>query len=303
MHTKKFQGFFYLLLALLFLVPKSEAVDIEFGKGEFSMEMAVLGFSGKLTTDITTITLNETHRNVFTDRIFINFDITYFRSDTVRKMLDLYNRYADTACSFCNMCPFPPCRGCSEMCNQFPIGKYEVVGFDINFGAGYDVWKQYNNYLGVGLIIGATFPWIKGERAIDYSLDFMNLMRDTETEVMTYKFGPQVRGAFEVIPGLFVHGDAAVAFQKAWVENDSFFIDASVEGSFFTFNLGVDYMPFVKRQDAWSKFYITAGFRYKRWLVKDVKIGNVSIRRLILIPVSDLKMETTIAYFGAGYEF
>ena len=295
--------FSIVFLSVFLLLTGSKAVDIQFGKGDFSMKMAVLGFSGKLTTDITTITLNETHRNLFGSRFFYNFDITYFQSNKERKMLDLYNRYADTACSFCDMCPFPPCSGCSEVCSQCPIGKYEVVGFDINIGAGYDVWKYNNNYIGIGLIAGATFPWIKGKRAIDYTQDFMNLMRDTDTDVMTYKLGPQIRGAVEILSGLFIHGDAAVAYQKAWVKNDSFFIDASAEGSYFSVNVAADYMPFATKKNLFSKFYITAGLRYKKWLVKDVKIENISIRRLIMVPVSDLKMETTIGYVGAGYEF
>jgi len=292
----------FILMSTLF-ISQSKAVDIQFGKGDFSMEMAVLGFSGKMTTDVTTITLNESHRNIFGSNFFINFDITYFESDKEKKMLDLYNRYADEACQFCNLCPFPPCSGCAEFCDQCPFGKYEVVGFDMNFGLGYDVLKQGKNYLGIGIILGATFPWIKGERAVEYSKDFMDLMRDTKTEVMTYKIGPQIRGAFEIIPGLSIHGDAAIAFQKAWVKNDSFFIDASAEGSFFTFNIGADYSPFYMKKSFLSNFYLTAGLRYKKWLVKDVEIENISIRNLIMVPVSDLKMETTVGYIGAGYEF
>ncbi len=299
----RIRAFILLIFFMLFLVPKSEAVDIQFGKGDFSMEMAVLGFSGKMSTGVTTITLNETHRNIWGSNFFFNFDITYFQSDTERRMLDLYNRYADAACSMCSLCPFPPCSGCATFCDQCPIGKYEVVGFDMNFGLGYDVWKQNNNYIGVGIIVGATFPWIKGERAIEYSQDFMDLMRDTNTDVMTYKLGPQIRGAVEILPGLVIHGDAAIAFQKAWVKNDSFYIDTSAEGSFFTFNIAADYAPFATKKNFWSNFYLTAGFRYKKWLVKDVKIENISVRQLIMVPVSDLKMETTIGYIGAGYEF
>ncbi len=291
------------LFPILLLFSVAKALDIEFGKGNFSMEMAVLGFSGKMSTGVTTITLNETHKNLFSSRFFYNFDITYFRSDTERKMLNLYNRYADTACSMCDYCPFPPCEYCKEFCSQCPIGKYEVVGFDINIGVGYDLWKKGKNYIGAGIILGATFPWIKGERAIDYSQDFMNLMRDTKTDVMTYKLGPQLRGAIEVIPGLIIHGDTAFAIQKAWVKNDSFFIDTSAEGTFFTINVGADYTPFYWRKDFLSNFYLTAGFRYKRWLVKDVKIENMSVRRLIMVPVSDLKMETSFGYIGAGYMF
>ncbi len=294
--------FFLIIAGLLFLSP-AKALDIQFGKGDFSMEMAVLGFSGKVSTGVTTITLNETHRNIWGSKFFFNFDITYFQSDTERKMLDLYNRYADTACSLCDLCPFPPCSGCAEFCGQCPIGKYEVVGFDINFGLGYDVWKKGNNYLGLGVIVGATFPWIKGKRAIDYSKDFMDLMRDTNTDVMTYKLGPQLRGAVEIFPGLVIHGDTAVAFQKAWVKNDSFYIDTSAEGSFFTINVAADYSPFIQKNNVLSKFYITAGIRYKKWLVKDVKIENISVRELIMVPVSDLKMETTTGYIGAGYAF
>ncbi len=292
-------------IPVLAVITPAKAVDIEFGKGDFSMEMAVLGFSGKVNTDITTITLNETHRNIFDSRFFFNFDLTYFQSDTEKKMLDLYNRFADDACSMCDLCPFPPCSYCADFCSQCPFGKYEVVGFDINFGLGYDLWQSENkkSYLGAGVILGATFPWIKGKRAVDYSKDFMDLMRDTKTDVMTFKFGPQLRGAYEIIPGLVVHGDTAIAFQKAWVKNDSFYIDASVEGSFFTFNAGLDYYPLISQKNKLSNFYITAGFRYKKWLVKDVEIENISIRNLIMVPVSDLKMDTTIGYIGAGYEF
>ncbi len=282
------------------------AMDIRIGKGDFSMKMAVLGFSGKMTTDITTITLNETHRNIFNSKFFFNFDISYMDSKSKVRVLNLYNSFADSACSMCSLCPFPPCTGCSEICSKLPSAKFEVEGFDFNLGLGYDIWQSENkkSYIGIGVLLGATAPWkIKGKSIVSYSMDFMKLMQDTDTDMIDIKLGPQIRGAYEIFPGLVVHGDSAIAFQKAWMKNDSYHIDANVDGSFFTINLGVDYYPLVNQKTKWSNIYVTAGFNYKKWLVKDVEINGVSVRNLIMVPVSDLKMETTTGYVGAGYQF
>lgn len=298
---------------LMILMGLSSAVlasELQYGSGTFGMEGGFLGLSSRFTTDIESFSMVERHSN-FAGDYFYGYDLTWFDSTTLRSTQHAYNDFASSL--------------------SIPEMEYRVKGLDANIKIGYDVIHQdQDNFLGVGLLLGLSMPWIdssKGDNPTDDSavpsfdfytanmgtgMDVTDLFKDSQTKIMTYKIGPTINFQKSLIAKkLSFYGTASYAYQTAYIKNDYANSDFTVNGTFTEYNFGLYFTPFTETYK-WGWFtlsprlYATLGYKYSRWDLDEmsIDISGAKFSSDILDPLAmKLGMDTSVGYVGIGYSF
>jgi len=243
------------------------AGEFQFGKGTFTLDN---GNGVDLSTDVTTFSLVEQHSNLFSSNWFYSYDITWNESENAN--------------------------------NATNSTEYKFQGIDLNFVLGKDlVHNSDDDFVGLGVVLGASFPWIDSEDNTNTANNINNTANKTKTKIMTYKIGPTINVRKPINNYLMVYANATYAYQTGSVKNDDLNIDSNANGTFLNYGIGIRFQPFSAKKDIGfmtldTKLYFTLGYKYNKWVLKDVSLNSASAS-------GDLKMSTSVVYAGVGYSF
>jgi len=301
--------------SLIALSMLSSALEFQYGSGTFNMNGGFTkeGMSKTVGTDIDTFSLVDRHTNIAGTDVFYSYDFMWMDSKTLKQAQQSYNNAAG---DFNNLFP-------AASPWEIPTMDYRVKGLDINFRAGYDViHENEDNFLGLGLLVGMSIPWIDSSSSAAPSGDMINFLLDnkdsalslaelfskTKTTMMTYKIGPSINFQKSLNKNVSVYGIGSIAYQTGYIENDYINSKFSVNGSFQELNVGLYFTPFTDTYEwGWLKLspriYGTLGYKYSKWDVDDITIdiynNSVKIDPLVM----KFGMDSSVGYAGIGYSF
>ena len=298
------------ILLSISVVASLFATEIEFGKGTFNIDASFLGLDSSQNEDITSISLVNEHSNIFSSKYFFSYKISYFKSNTLTTMFNT----ANTLTNKVNSLPSDTTNSSSDSTSSdstsnsdttsstnTDIKTYDKLrGLDINFVLGRDFINKddKDTYLGAGIILGGSFPYIKtSTKNYKSAYDYLN---KSKTKFYTYKLGLDLKGSKAINKIISFYASGAYAFQKARVKNDKLNLDSSSSGNYMTFNAGVKFQAKTHTK-IWfmnlsPSLFATLGYRYDHWNVNDVKINSLNIN-------TDIKMNISQFYAGIGYDF
>jgi len=301
--------------SLVALTVVSSALEFEYGTGTFSMEggFTKFGPSPTMSTDIDTFSLVNRHTNIAGSDIFYSYDFMWMDSQTLKQAQQNYNTLAGAIND----------RIPASAPWEIPSMDYRLKGLDINIKGGYDViHKDEDNFLGLGIVVGMSVPWIDssssaapGTDMLEFLVDhedavtnLYNLFQKTKTTLMTYKIGPTINFQKSLNKNISIYGTGSVAYQTGYIENDYISSKFSVNGSFQEINAGLYFTPFTETYKwGWlslsPRVYATLGYKYSKWDVDDVTI-DIYKKSIKLDPlIMKFGMDSSVGYFGVGYSF
>lgn len=293
-----------LLFLLLFFTTVIHAVDLRIGKGTMEMQMGVMNFvEGSADLDITVLSLNEQHANLplLDDRLYYFFNADIYQSDT----LDTMTYYASLPATY--QWPFigQSISGMAEQYTKLPVpSDYEVRGFDLNLGVGYDLLKSNRGFIGVGVNTGISMPFFK-VRNYSEGLDFTyNILQETKIDIMTYKIGPSLQMAYALSGYLQIYGSGSVGYQTGKMENDFVNSSMTINGSYKTADIGAK-LSFTKaaKDSADMTFFARLGYVYKSWDIDDMQMNLFKMLEVNTMGMYSMKFESRYPYIGLGFNF
>ncbi len=269
------------------------AGEIEFGSGTMSFDGGFVGLQGSIDADIQSYTLKQEHKDIASSRYFYAYKVTWYDSD---KMLQAQSQIDSTL-------------------NTLPAGstltaiEHRLQGLDADLSLGYDLYKRNeNNYFAGGLLVGISIPWIDSQQSDndndttpDVSID------DTNTDIMTMKIGPVLKGSVSLNKHIMAYASATLAYQFGYIKNDSLDVDLNVNGLFQEYEAGIKIQPLSvdKRITSWltlsPRLYFTLGYRYSNWKYNDVSIDLSGTG--LQSGNTDMTIDASVGYFGIGYAF
>lgn len=265
--------------------------EIQIGHGTFEMSGGFIGLNQKVETDITTYSMMQQHKNIGSSTWFYKYNLTWYDSDTMVQAQENINN---------NIIPLTT-----------PTIDYRLQGLDLNLVLGKDFFhKDENNYLGAGIMIGASIPWIdsnKDDNNNDLaSSDIMDLMQDSKTEMLTYKVGPTLTVRKSLNRFFSIYGSGTYAYQTGTFKNDYANADLSINGIFQEYDFGIRFQPVSYDYEfGWiiisPRLYATVGYRYTSWDLKDINIDVTGANTTFT--QTDFNMNSSITYIGVGYAF
>ena len=272
--------------------------EIQTGQGTFEMKGGFIGLDSTITTDITTYSMVEQHKNIAKSSWFYKYNLTWYDSENMVQTQNKINSYPTGF--FTNPTPI-----------TLPSIDYRLQGLDINFVAGKDIiHNNENNYLGAGIMVGLSTPWIdskKDDNNLDsLSQNTMNNMKNSKTEIYTYKIGPSFTARKSINKYFSVYGSGTYAYQTGTMKNDYAKSDLTINGIFQEYDFGIRFQPISSDYKfGWltisPRLYATLGYRYTSWDLDDINIDitgtNTKFTQI------DFNMNSTISYFGVGYSF
>jgi hypothetical protein len=280
------------------------ASELEYGTGTFNMEGGFLGLDKSINTDISTFTLLNRHSNLPSSDFFYGYDFTWYDSRTLKQAQHTYNDIASGTNEMVGLS--------SNTDMKIPAMEHRVKGLDANIRLGYDVIKKdEDNFLGLGLIVGLSMPWIDSSQD-DSEIETEDYFEDSTTDIMTYKIGPSINFQKTLVSNkLSFYGIASIAYQTGYIESDSLDSKLNVDGTFQEYNVGLYYTPFTETYKwGWlslsPRVYGTLGYKYSKWDVDEIAIdiSGAKLSSDILDPLgSKFSMDSSVGYFGIGYSF
>ncbi len=281
------------------MVLSLSAGEFQVGKGTFYLKGGFAGLTKELDTDVTTFSLVEQHKNIFSSNWFYKFNFTWIDSDKLKQAQSSVNSGINRFNS-------------SSSVIQIPSVEYRVKGLDINFVIGKDFINKDNEdtYLGAGLLLGASMPWIESDNSkqdnIDLAKKGYKILKDTKTKVMTFKMGLNVSGAKKIMPMVSIYGYGSWAYQTGRVKNSDVDTSIHINGEFREFDAGIRFEPISTKTKIGfitlsPKLYANLGYRYSYWRLNNIKINVTGVD--FKFDKSDLEMKNSIIYAGVGYSF
>ena len=279
-----FKKNFFLFILIIYSV--SNSAELRFGKGSFSVSSDIFGTSKKIKEDITVYSIAEQHKNIFGNRLFYSYNLSFMSSEKERKVIDLYNTAYD---------PTPSYK---------PQMEYELKGFDGQIDFGFDALNSGNSYLGFSAFLGISLPYIENYNTEGNNNNTLSALPDSKTEIKTYRIGGSVKGGYEIFPRINIFGFFSYGYQTGKVENEKWGIDGSVNGSYMTLGGGVMFYILKEKKKILfltlsPEIYLTAGYKYDRWELKNVKINNIALN----LNKDDLVITDSYGFLGLGYSF
>jgi len=262
------------------------ASEIQFGQGSFNIDAAFLGLNSSKSEDIITYSLVNEHKNIFSTKYFYSYKLAYYKSKT------LTTNYKD----------FSTLSSLLGTSNNNLLIYNKLRGIDLNIVLGRDFINQDNEdtYFGAGLLIGASFPYLKTSSSNNNNNSTSNYLKKSKTKFYTYKLGVSLKGQKALNGFVNIYANTAYALQTAKVKNSEANIDSSSNGDYFTFNTGVKFQAKTKKKIGFitlsPALFATVGYRYDYWKVNDVKSNSLTLNTDITLKVSQI-------YVGLGYDF
>jgi hypothetical protein len=282
------------------MISQAVSMDFRIGKGTYDADMSVKSFMQHNTTnDITVFYLSQEHTNFSKSPLFYYVDAEVYTSETKRQRTEF--------AGFIPSYEFPLVGSINDMTNDFidmfPVdGDYEALGFDMNFGVGYDVIREGKSYVGIALNLGASLPTINAENlSTKISLAY-DLIEKWDLDVTTYKIGPMFKANVVLYSNLSLYSSLSIGFQKGAVESELFKSSVDVNGDFRHFDIGLKYHP----SQQWSlpkNLYVTFGHTYKHWSVDSVEVNLYNFFQKDVFSPFTTEFTSSYTYIGVGYHF
>ena len=191
----------------------------------------------------------------------------------------------------------------NNIIDMFPVdGDYEALGFDMNFGLGYDVVRKGESYLGIALNLGVTMPTINAENLSTKASLTYDLIQKWDLDVTTYKIGPLLKGNFVLKPTLSLYGSFSLGFQKASIKSELFKSSLDINGDYSAFDIGLKYQP-IKLWTLPKNIYFTLGHTSKRWSVDSAKVNLYNFFNADVFSPFTTELKNNYTYIGVGYRF
>ncbi len=274
------------------------AGEIQIGSGSFEMSGGFVGLTQSINTDIMTYSLVEQHNNFGSSNWFYKYNVTWFDSNKMQQAQQSINSISSRFFHVPTVLTMPAI-------------DYQLQGLDLSVVLGKDIFHQdENDYIGIGVMLGASFPWIesgKNNRNNDLiSNANMNLMPDSKTKIRSYKIGPSLTARTSLNNFFTLYGSITYALQTGSIENDHINTSLNINGTFQEFDIGIRFQPLSSDYDlGWitlsPRLYATLGHRHTSWTLDDVNIDitGVNARTTSM----DFNMESSVTYIGVGYSF
>lgn len=296
------------ILLILGITSSIFASEFDYGNGTFSMKGGFIGLEGSIDTDLSTFSLSNRHNNAF-GKFFYSYDLTWYKSKTMRQVEKRYNSYASQANNFLID------NGLSNI--TIPSINHQLEGLDVNIRLGYDILhKNQDNYLGAGFMVGLSTPWI------DDMVNFiknnkssgnggLDLYKKSKTKIKTYKIGPSINFQKSFNKNISLYGLASYAYQTGDIKNSYAKANYSVDGTFQEYNFGLYFTPFTSNYkfgflNLSPRLYATIGYKYYKWDVDKMSInltGHDFNSDMMESLGGKFNMDSSLGYFGVGYSF
>ena len=271
--------------------------EIDYGKGSFKIKGGFIGLDKQISTDVTTYSLVEQHKNLFSSNWYYKYNLTWYDSKDMVNTQNSINTYSNSTQN--------------PITKTTPAIDYRPQGLDVNLVLGRDLsHKNENQYFGVGVLVGISLPWIDSKKDSNNndnnSDNSMNLMKKSKTKLYTYKIGPSVTTRVALNNFFTIYGSATYAYQTGKIKNNYLKSDLSVNGIFQEYDVGIRFQPFsYDYKLGWitisPRLYATLGYRYTSWKLKDISLDITGAN--VTFDKSDFEMKANVTYFGIGYSF
>ena len=277
------------------MISTLSAFEFHIGKGSYDTDISIKEFLNHETTnDIMVFTVQEPYKLISKSSLFYYYEAQLHTSTSKRQETEFANFAADYE--------FPLIGSANDMTNSFigmfPVdGDYKAVGFDMNFGLGYDFYRNEGSYIGLALNLGATLPLINAENLTSKASFTYDIIESWDLDVTTYKIGPAIKGNFAINPDFSLYGSFSFGFQKAAIESELFKSSLDINGNYSALDVGVSYQPGV------SKYFFMFGHTAKRWQVDSVEVNLFNFFKTDVFSPFTTKLKSNYTYLGAGYRF
>ena len=305
------KGIILLFLCLLNL----NATEFEYGNGNFNIDFGLLGLNKNHTEKIQIFSILQRHKNIFSSNWFYSYRISWFKSKTIKTLVNYYNSNANSVNNINKLLSDYSNNSTTDSNNtsnnstasdvnssQIPTLinlSNKIRGLDINFVFGRDLLNSslQDTYLGIGVLAGLTIPYIKS------SSSDSNYLKESKTKIITYKIGGIIKGGYLLNPILQVYGDMAYSYQTGRIKNDELGINSKSSGDNFIFDVGAKLQLKTTKQIGFIKLtpalFLTFGYRYDYWKVNSIKINSQNL----MSKNTNLNFTISQVYFGLGYDF
>lgn len=288
------------LLTVSLLAASLSASEFQFAKGTFDMKGGFIGLDAGVSADISTYTITEKHKNIFSSTFYYHYDFTWYDSQRMVNAQQTFNNVSTTLA------------GTTYNPTGFvPSIDYRFQGFDANVALGKDIYhKDKRTFFGLGVALGVSLPWIESEKDSsnnDSTTDaLMKLMQMSKTEMLTYKIGPSVNASYAFNKYIMTYFNGVYAYQTGSIKNSYINSDFKVDGTFEEYDVGVKVQPFAedfktKYMTLSPRVYASFGWRYVSWKLNDVALNITGVN--VPFPETDFESKSSLWYFGFGYDF
>jgi len=283
----------YLSLMLCSLL---NGAKLEFGHGKVDLTGGILGLQGTISDNINTYSFIIEHDNLFSSNLFYSLDLTLLDSNKLKQITTPYmNNLLSNTNNLLSK------RSLSQL--RIPEMEHTIQGADLGLGIGYDLINADDrNYLGIGLYIGASLPYISSSKSSKEKIDLnsinANYFLDSDTDILTYKLGVGLYAQKSLGDVLDIYTKAIYAYQNANVSNSYANLDIDVNGKYLEYGAGLN-IRFAKLS---KNFYVTIGAKHKEWDIGKVGV-NISGTNLFKTPKSNMKIKSEVITLGVGYSF
>ncbi len=196
----------------------------------------------------------------------------------------------------------------NDMLGKFvPVpSSYEMNGFDMDIGVGYDILKGDNFYLGAGISTGMSTPFLKMENYVE-AMEFLKTVLDTtETDITTYKIGISFQGGYS-FEYFSLYANGIYAYQTGDMTNSLIHGSLSADGTYSSFDIGAIFQPAKMFDDyadtKWSNLYVNMGYTHKEWEIDRVNASLFGISAPDAATSFEASFKTDYTYLGVGYKF
>lgn len=287
-------------------VSNLNALDVRVGKGDFEWKVGMSSlFDTSINLDIDVVSFNEQHLNFGQSNFYIFGNLDIYSSDKIDQATDVIDNVMTQNLPntpIDNILGINTDTANNILGNFVPIpSSYEISGIDFNIGIGYDVLKNENGYFGMGLMAGVSTPFLEMENTIDAMMFIYTFLKETSTELMTYKAGLSLQAGYDLGENISLYSTFIYAYQTGDIENTIINSSMDMDGNYQALDVGLKLRP--SSDSSWSNLYATLGYSSKTWDVDTMEATVVGIDTPNIASVFRNDLSTDYAYFGIGYRF
>ncbi len=288
------------ILYILLLSLSLGAVELKIAKGSYDVDFSILDFMKHSSSYDTTVLKVEVPRVDIGGKIFYYLDLDYHFSDTSKKISYFNTQFANYQA--------PLFGSLNENLNSAikmnPFdGDCETLGFDFNFGLGYDLVKKGNSYLALAINSGATLPNVSAKnfkQRIEYAY---KIIKKWDLDVGEYKIGPSLRAKYAFSESITLFSNIGFGFQKAFIESDLFRSDVDSKGRYTLFDISLSFKPDIIDKSLSKKLSFEIGHSYKKWSVDSVEVNLFDFFHQDIMRPFSLDLKSSYTYLGIKYNF
>ena len=281
------------------------AAELRLGESSFDWKIDIAGFmQGGAEMDVNVLSLEHMHDSFGDSKWYYSYDIDLYSSDFVDRMT--------TLAAYPLTYRFPLVGSIGDAAGEYTMlpvpSEYKIRGLDLNFALGYDLWKREGIVLSAGINTGFSMPVMKIRNLKKSAQMTYKLLEKTDTKIKTWKLGPQLQANIPISRDLDFTSTLSFGLQTGSMENGWFRSSIDIDGSYQVWDLNLRYTPLHTRKDfGWitlePKLYLSAGYRYKKWKMDEVKVDMVDILEVSTTGMMKMEMTDSLFYLGVGYDF